>query len=747
MDTITRSSASHVPDPCLRVDGQNYKALLVYIRASQTADEDYPEPKAPHKDVEDIRSLLIDCYGYLAADITILFDDGISRHTQPTRTNILKAIQDLVKDAKAGDHFWFHYSGHSAQLKNRSNSEEDGKDECLIPLDGENQMIMDNELHAALVVPLPAGSQLVAVLDTCHSESLLDLSHNRCNQVFVPWILRGRKSSEELHPKVAVPTPPHNHQVFDPWILHGRKSSEELHHTVAVPISPPPSPRLLEMPRCESPLAMFTCTGWCRDPDKYGAEMEPPSDGVKADVISLASCKDSWVSWEDEEGSMTSSLVEILRRNPYQSLKEVLLHISHAMYRKCQFRHERLKMYERDHKKSVATVKKKNSQGRRRPMSLVIPEPPPFIFNSSTNMKQLVFDIVNFRNPELASSRPLDMARSSFGQIHTDGWLPPKTSAGVHAADGEDEAASEEEQDEVHDEIRLSWGEAEHKVQDILPTRAEEAVIAHWPKEKHPVIEIVSAQDLLPKYGEASLAALLLLPASFSAPNIGTRTVLSRLRMNIACFTVARSLEEAASDPDYQRVQKQVQEEWLKVGGLLVGLAALETAAFALAPDSLFSIDKVARITVSGSSISTGTGLLCDIYLLLRFSFAGLPVFKYRAQDNFEIRANGSINRTESYVFFALAARLPLFLAVISIFFIAVLLADVAYKISPMVVLSIVGMTGIILYLQYFCWAVIWIGFGLRKLLGWAVVGLSKGGTWPLLAFKYVAGKVRELWR
>jgi hypothetical protein len=41
----------------------------------------------------------------------------------------------------------------------------------------------------------------------------------------------------------------------------------------------------------------------------------------------------------------------------------------------------------------------------------------------------------------------------------------------------------------------------------------------------------------------------------------------------------------------------------------------------------------------------------------------------------------------------------------------------------------------------------LWMGLGLANLLGWLVVGLSKAGTWPLLAFKYVAEKAREVWR
>ncbi|KAJ7087458.1 hypothetical protein C8R44DRAFT_820126 [Mycena epipterygia] len=131
-------------------------------------------------------------------------------------------------------------------------------------------------------------------------------------------------------------------------------------------------------------------------------------------------------------------------------------------------------------------------------------------------------------------------------------------------------------------------------------------------------------------------AALLLLPSHFSTPNLLTTSLSSNFLRNIAHLTVARSLEDSTSDSDYKRVQNEVHKEWLKVGGVLVALAALETAAFALAPGSIFPIDKVARIAVSGSSISTGAGLLCNIYLLLRFSLASPPVFKHRTQDKYE---------------------------------------------------------------------------------------------------------------
>lgn len=64
---------------------------------------------------------------------------------------------------------------------------------------------------------------------------------------------------------------------------------------------------------CESPFDMF-CQCWCRaanDTNDYG--LYPDANlghGELADVISLGACKDSEVSWEEEDGmSMTRALV------------------------------------------------------------------------------------------------------------------------------------------------------------------------------------------------------------------------------------------------------------------------------------------------------------------------------------------------------------------------------------------------------------------------------------------------------
>ncbi|KAJ7843698.1 caspase domain-containing protein, partial [Mycena leptocephala] len=163
-----------------------------------------------HEDVHSMRRLLIESYGYLPSDITTLLDDD--EGVQPTRANILRAIDDMVHKAQEGDRFVFLYSGHTAHMKNRSNCE-DGMDGYLIPADGEEHKITDDELRQHLIDVLPAGSSLVAVIDSCHNESLLDLA--RCKHVFVPS-RKDRRPSDEFckgtvrlnaNPKTSLSTP------------------------------------------------------------------------------------------------------------------------------------------------------------------------------------------------------------------------------------------------------------------------------------------------------------------------------------------------------------------------------------------------------------------------------------------------------------------------------------------------------------------------------------------------------------
>lgn len=82
----------------------------------------------------------------------------------------------LVQGCQAGDSLVFHYSGHGSQQRNYTGDEIDGYDETLCPVDYETQgMIVDDEINATIVRPLPLGVKLHAIIDACHSGTVLDL--------------------------------------------------------------------------------------------------------------------------------------------------------------------------------------------------------------------------------------------------------------------------------------------------------------------------------------------------------------------------------------------------------------------------------------------------------------------------------------------------------------------------------------------------------------------------------------------
>ncbi|KIM54341.1 hypothetical protein SCLCIDRAFT_1222038 [Scleroderma citrinum Foug A] len=73
-------------------------------------------------------------------------------HLQPTGSNIIREIHNLVSNPAEGDHHVFYYSGHGVQTICEDNSEWDGRNEGIVGMDGE--YIVDDLLHNKLVVPL-----------------------------------------------------------------------------------------------------------------------------------------------------------------------------------------------------------------------------------------------------------------------------------------------------------------------------------------------------------------------------------------------------------------------------------------------------------------------------------------------------------------------------------------------------------------------------------------------------------------
>jgi hypothetical protein len=120
-------------------------------------------------------------------DVLIMTDDkSIRDPLYPKKDNIMRGIEWLVKDADENSHLFFHYSGHGTSVPDKNGDEMDGRDEALCPVDYNSAgFIVDDELNAKLVAPLPKGCVLRIITDCCHSGSITDLHYFYDNAQFL----------------------------------------------------------------------------------------------------------------------------------------------------------------------------------------------------------------------------------------------------------------------------------------------------------------------------------------------------------------------------------------------------------------------------------------------------------------------------------------------------------------------------------------------------------------------------------
>ncbi|OUM66227.1 hypothetical protein PIROE2DRAFT_40970 [Piromyces sp. E2] len=108
----------------------------------------------------------------------LLTDDTNDERNKPTYDNIIKAMNWLVEDAKAGDSLVFHFSGHGQSVVDKDGDEMDGFDESILPSDYTKKgRIIDDDIYKILVEPLPKGCKLTAIFDCCHSGTIMDLPY------------------------------------------------------------------------------------------------------------------------------------------------------------------------------------------------------------------------------------------------------------------------------------------------------------------------------------------------------------------------------------------------------------------------------------------------------------------------------------------------------------------------------------------------------------------------------------------
>jgi hypothetical protein len=113
-------------------------------------------------DANDWAELLREHFGF-GDDLELLTDSNA------TKDNILSALEDLIKGAKAGDVVVFTYSGHGTWVYDQGERDEsDNRDEAICAHDGN---VLDDELRD-IIRQIDKDAQLTFISDSCHSGTI-----------------------------------------------------------------------------------------------------------------------------------------------------------------------------------------------------------------------------------------------------------------------------------------------------------------------------------------------------------------------------------------------------------------------------------------------------------------------------------------------------------------------------------------------------------------------------------------------
>ncbi|KAF8638254.1 hypothetical protein AX17_002276 [Amanita inopinata Kibby_2008] len=245
-------------------------------------------------DATNIQKFLCRKHGYKPEDIVMLTDDSRNPVQMPTKVNILRAMQWLVKGASPDDSLFFHYSGHGGQTKDLDGDEADGYDEVIYPLDYKtNGHIVDDLMHEIMVRPLPPGCRLTAIFDSCHSGSTLDL----------PYIYSTEGKLKE--PNLAAEA---GQGLLSAVTSYARGDMGGV---------------------LKSAMSIVkVATGNTQKAESYAKKTRTSP----ADVISWSGCKDSQTSADTQEagqatGAMSFAFISALERNPQQSYQQLLVSV------------------------------------------------------------------------------------------------------------------------------------------------------------------------------------------------------------------------------------------------------------------------------------------------------------------------------------------------------------------------------------------------------------------------------------
>jgi hypothetical protein len=150
-------------------------------------------------DVENMRDLLMNKFGFEPENIRVIIDD------RATRQAIIDRLRWLINGSIAGDELVFHFSGHGSQVRDRNGDElNDRLDEILCPYDLDWSNPLTDDILAAMLKKLPKGVFFTMICDSCHSGTMtrggrLGNPHGEMARfIRPPYDIRSRSLDREL---------------------------------------------------------------------------------------------------------------------------------------------------------------------------------------------------------------------------------------------------------------------------------------------------------------------------------------------------------------------------------------------------------------------------------------------------------------------------------------------------------------------------------------------------------------------
>lgn len=117
-----------------------------------------------------------------------------------TLANMKEEIGFLVSAAVDGDAIVVQYSGHGSFVPDIHGDEADGVDECLVPHDFQNGLLLDDDLNSLFTVK-ERGVHLLFISDSCHSGTVSRLIPNLGAPQLVERKIRFLSPSHFLSPR------------------------------------------------------------------------------------------------------------------------------------------------------------------------------------------------------------------------------------------------------------------------------------------------------------------------------------------------------------------------------------------------------------------------------------------------------------------------------------------------------------------------------------------------------------------